>query len=56
MIAGLPKVPANAFIQLGTKAFFVFLSSLETFATPLFAQPPVEDAAYGEADKSLRPR
>ena len=36
MIAGLPKVPANAFIQLDTKAFFVFGSSLETFATPLF--------------------
>ena len=34
MIAGLPKVPANAFIQLSTKAFSVFKSSLETFATP----------------------
>jgi hypothetical protein len=39
MIAGLPKVPINAFIQLGTKAFAVFRSSLETFENPpLFAQ------------------
>jgi hypothetical protein len=33
MIAGLPKVPENAFILMGTKAFFIFISSSANKAT-----------------------